>query len=89
MVNKHEEWCKAVSKKVYQLDKLTGELIKIHSSIYKAALELGNLGMAGNISKVIDNAKKSAYGFKWSSENVVVQINGKEVQGIKPFKYKK
>lgn len=58
-----EKTVKSKRKKVYQLDKNTGELIQEYKSINEAqrALNVSH----GLISRVLDKSGRTAYGFKW------------------------
>lgn len=65
MKNKHEKWCDTVSKKVAKVCPETDRTVKIYSSVYQAALELGGKEKSSNISKAINGQLKTAYKFKW------------------------
>ena len=53
------------SKKAAQLDKNSGEVIKIYESIQKAANGIDNPKMTQHISDVCHNKQKSAGGYRW------------------------
>ena len=53
------------SKKVAQLDKDSGEVIKIYESLQKAANGIKKPKMMQHISDVCHNKRKSAGGYRW------------------------
>jgi len=68
--NKHIEWAAAASKPVIQLDKVTGEEIARHDSLYSAAVSVGkSKNFSGNISDCCSGKAKSSCGFKWKWAN--------------------
>lgn len=59
-----------LSKSVLQIDIKTGEVITKHKSLVSATKSIGkNRNEAGNISKVADGRRKSAYGYSWKWAN--------------------
>ncbi len=65
MENKHEEWCRAVSKRIAKIDIYTGKTLEEFGSIYSAAIALGNAKYVSNLSKAINGKLKTCYGFMW------------------------
>jgi len=56
----------AIMIPIKQLDKITGNIIKIWPSMKDASISLGiSNGYTGNISRACSKIKPSAYGFKW------------------------
>lgn len=59
-----------ISKPVYKLSKMAGNLIREYHSVYAAAKDLGLSGSeAGNISQAASGKRKTAYGYRWSYSN--------------------
>lgn len=63
--NMHQAYTKKASKPVEQLDKITGEVIAVHPSLYQAAKAIGKDKGYGVISNACRLKVKSAYGFNW------------------------
>ena len=53
-----------VSKSVFKLDKISGEIIAEYESVGSAAKDV--FGSQSNISACINGRKKTAYGYKWA-----------------------
>lgn len=53
------------SKKVAQLDKDSGEVIKIYESLQKAANGINRPKMMQHISEACHNKRDTAYGYRW------------------------
>lgn len=61
-----ENFGKGKSMAIYQLDKVTGEIVDVHDSCHKAAADIGKPGGGGNINRVCNGQLKAAYGYRWS-----------------------
>jgi len=58
----------SISKPIYQLNK-NNTITSEFTSVKHAAVSLGDIKFAGHISKVCNNKRKSAYGYKWMFKN--------------------
>lgn len=63
---------------VEQLDRVTGEVIALHESVYAAAQAVGKPAVAGNINKVVNGKAKSACGFGWRYKVHTEDLDGEE-----------
>ena len=59
--------------KIYQLDKVSGEILNQYDSISDAGKALGKNYKA--IHKVVDKKDRTAYGFKWVSQYANTEVN--------------
>ena len=64
---------KRKGKKIFQLDKVSGEILNEYDSIADAGRALGKNYKA--IHKVLDDENKTAYGFKWISRYANTEVN--------------
>ena len=66
-VTQKENMSHSMGKKVHQLDKETGKIIKTYNSLAEAQRAVNNKSKSVTcIRRVITGEKKSAYGFKWA-----------------------
>lgn len=64
--NAHVKWTDKSSRKVAQIDLITGKVIEKHKSLYAAAKAIGvSPDYCGNISNAANGKIKSACGFSW------------------------
>lgn len=56
---------KRSSKRVDQIDKITGEVLASYPSASEAARQFGNVTKQANISECCRGGRNEAYGFKW------------------------
>lgn len=69
-INAHVKWTDKSSRKVAQIDLITGKVIENHKSLYAATKALGiSPNYCGNISNAANGKIGSACGFVWKFIN--------------------